>query len=148
MKKILVFILIAIAFASAKDYTKVFMQLIDKLENCELSKDTTTEYFGRELAFKCNEDTIEVSFDNSRDVINSVIGGISFNTKEYYNGIKVTAYRYFRNSGHDLEGEPYKGYYGETFFDELNVIMHEVKYTLNKDLDAVKIYTYFRQKMK
>lgn len=144
MKKIITLILITVAFANAKDYTKIFMNLIDNLENCELSKDTITEYFGRELYFGCNEDTVEIHFTGSSRIVN----GISINTKEYYNGIKVTAYRFFGNSGYDLEeGKPYKGYYCETFIDELNVTVHDVEYRLGKDLDGAKIYTYFRQKM-
>ena len=143
MKKIIILILIAVAFANAKDYTKIFMNLIDNLENCELSKDTTTEYFGRELYFGCNEDTVEIHFNGSGMVVN----GISINTKEYYNGIKVTAYRFFIHSGINVEGEPYKGSYNEVYQDELNVYVREVQIRLNYDLDVPKIYTYFRQKM-
>lgn len=144
MKKIITLILIAVAFANAKDYTKIFMNLIDKLENCELSKDTITEYFGRELFFGCNEDTVQFIGNNSD---RSNVTDISINTVEYYEGVKITAYRFFIHSGINIEGEPYKGSYNEVYLDELNVYVRDVKIRLNYDLNVPKIYTYFRQKM-
>lgn len=144
MKKIIALILIAVAFASAKDYTKTFMDLIDNLENCELSKDTITEDFGRELFFGCNEDTVQfITHGSERMAVTS----ISVNTVEYYKGVKVTAYRYFVHSRNDNSGNSYKGSYNEVYRDELHVCVHEVKIKLNYDLDVPKIYTYFRQKM-
>lgn len=145
MKKIITLILIMAAFASAKDYTKIFMQLIDKLENCELSKDTTTELMGRELYFGCNEDTVEFYTHNSLRI---KVTGISINTVEYYEGIKVTAYRFFIPSGTDVEGNPYKGSYSEVYQDELGVYVRDVQIRLEHDLDVSKIYTYFRKNIK
>lgn len=142
MKKIITIILITIAFANAKDYTKIFINLIDNLENCELSKDTVTELFGRELYFGCNEDTVQFMTNGSGRTTD-----ISINTIEYYEGVKVTAYRFFIHSGISVEGEPYKGSYSEEYRDELGICVRDVQIRLNYDLDVPKIYTYFRQKM-
>lgn len=144
MKKIIALILIIVAFANAKDYTKIFMNLIDNLENCELSKDTVTELFGRELFFGCNEDTVQFS---TRGFGRSTVTDISINTVEYYEGVKVTAYRFFIHSGINVEGEPYKGSYSEVYQDELGICVRDVQIRLNYDLDVPKIYTYLRQKM-
>lgn len=145
MKRIIALIIIMVAFASAKDYTKIFMNLIDKLENCELSKDTTTEIFGRELHFGCNEDTVEFHmYGLGRETVK----GISINTVEYYEGIKVTAYRFFIHSGTDVEGNPYKGSYHEVYQDELGIYVRDVEIRLEHDLNVPKIYTYFMKKYK
>ena len=158
MKKIVILILIIAISVMAKDPSKQFIHLIDRLENCELAKDSTFTdtlydddsalYVGlrdkRNLYFGCGEDTVEINIGKG---LYSKIEGMSINTNEYYKGIKVKVYRFFITDGIDSHGDPYKGCYSEVYLDEFGIEVHIVDEELPKSFDGRKIYTYFSQKL-